>query len=64
MAPKKAEPKKEAPKAAPPPEEPEKPKEPEFDPKSVTVSVTAWAVFGWVHTGDGVHAFYMTMVFS
>ncbi|XP_046895079.1 myosin light chain 4 [Hypomesus transpacificus] len=36
MAPKKPEPKKEAAKAAPPPE-PEKPKEPEFDPKSIAI---------------------------
>ncbi|KAG9279224.1 myosin light chain 4 [Astyanax mexicanus] len=36
MAPKKAEPKKEASKPAPP-AEPEKPKEPEFDPKSIAI---------------------------
>lgn len=39
MAPKKAEPKKEAAKPAPP-QEPEKSKEPEFDPKGVTVSIS------------------------
>lgn len=43
MAPKKPEPKKEA-AAPPPPAEPEKPKEPEFDAKSVAVSVIIWAV--------------------
>ena len=37
MAPKKPEPKKEAAKAPPPPAEPEKPKEPDFDPKSIAV---------------------------
>ncbi|XP_056306622.1 myosin light chain 4 isoform X2 [Danio aesculapii] len=40
MAPKKAELKKEAAKPAPPPE-PEKPKEPQFDPKSIKVEFTA-----------------------
>ncbi|XP_067284961.1 myosin light chain 4 [Pseudorasbora parva] len=40
MAPKKAEPKKEAAKPAPPPEA-EKPKEPEFDLKSIKVEFTA-----------------------
>ncbi|KAK7167409.1 hypothetical protein R3I94_001720 [Phoxinus phoxinus] len=39
MTPKKAEPKKEAAKPAPPPE-PEKPKEPQFDPKSIKVEFT------------------------
>ncbi|XP_041941672.1 myosin light chain 4 [Alosa sapidissima] len=41
MAPKKPEPKKEAAKPAPPPVEPEKPKEPEFDPKSVAIEFNA-----------------------
>ncbi|XDV13492.1 hypothetical protein PO909_001885 [Leuciscus waleckii] len=40
MAPKKAEPKKEAAKPAPPPK-PERPKEPQFDPKSIKVEFTA-----------------------
>ncbi len=44
MAPKKAEPKKEASKPAPPPE-PEKPKEPQFDPKSIKVSTLAVRFF-------------------
>ncbi|XP_051572356.1 myosin light chain 4 [Myxocyprinus asiaticus] len=39
MAPKKLEPKKEAAKPAPPPE-PQKPKEPEFDPKGITIEFT------------------------
>ncbi|MFT7797632.1 myosin light chain 4-like isoform X2 [Arapaima gigas] len=39
MAPKKPEPKKEAGKPAPAPE-PEKPKEPDFDPKSITIEFT------------------------
>jgi len=43
MAPKKAEPKKETAKPATPPE-PEKPKEPQFDPKSIKVR-TCMALF-------------------
>ncbi|XP_058626417.1 myosin light chain 4 isoform X1 [Onychostoma macrolepis] len=45
MAPKKAEPKKEAAKPAPPPE-PEKPKEPQFDPKNIKVEFTADQIEG------------------
>jgi cell division septation protein DedD len=39
MAPKKPEPKKEVAKSTPPAPESEKPKEPEFDPKSIAVGV-------------------------
>ncbi|XP_036795554.1 myosin light chain 4 isoform X1 [Oncorhynchus mykiss] len=41
MAPKKPEPKKEVAKSTPPAPEPEKPKEPEFNPKSIAMEFTA-----------------------